>query len=89
VVNTVIQLSGAIGTALVVTVMANQTKAHAAGLMQHVQSKAELVRDATILGMNDAYKFVVVLGVVAMLLSLFLQRRKNESASAVQHEGTN
>ena len=37
--------------------------------------------------MNDAYKFVVVLGVVAMLLSLFLQRRKNESV-AVQHEGT-
>ncbi|MCO7124511.1 DHA2 family efflux MFS transporter permease subunit [Sporolactobacillus shoreicorticis] len=86
VVNTVIQLSGAIGTALVVTVMANQTKAHATELMQHVQSQAELIRDSTILGMNDAYKFVVVLGVAALLLSLFLRKRKNESASAVQHQ---
>jgi len=76
--NTIKQVAGAIGTSLLVTVMASRTKFHlqdmaAAGNAASL-SKEQLVMEASIQGINDAYLVIIGIGVVGLVLSFFIKR---------------
>ncbi|WP_371371039.1 DHA2 family efflux MFS transporter permease subunit [Sporomusa aerivorans] len=68
--NTVRQVAGSIGTALPVTIMTIRTQDHSDELLQFgdILSPDEISRQASILGINDAYIFIVF-----KLLQHFLQ----------------
>ncbi|MGG1634415.1 DHA2 family efflux MFS transporter permease subunit [Paenibacillus sp. FSL K6-3182] len=76
--NTIKQVAGAIGTSLLVTVMASRTKAHlldmsAAGDAANF-SKEHIMMEASIQGINDAYLVIIGIGVVGLVLSFFIKR---------------
>jgi len=72
--NTLRQISGAIGTAVVITVFTTQSTSHAETLMQEIpNATTEVIRKlASILGSSDAYYFMTILAVVALVLTLFV-----------------
>ncbi|MBO2945591.1 DHA2 family efflux MFS transporter permease subunit [Paenibacillus sp. F411] len=86
--STLSQVSGAIGTSLLVTIMTTRTKSYvesmvseaAAGLPaqptgeQLQQLAAEVTPQATVHGINDSFMVSVVLLLAALLLSLFIKR---------------
>jgi EmrB/QacA subfamily drug resistance transporter len=76
--NTIRQVSGAIGTSLLVTIMTARTKVHLNELTSGVDmkdiSQAHLMMEASIQGINDAYLVIVGIGIVGVLLSLFIKR---------------
>lgn len=76
--NTVRQVAGAIGTALVVTIFTARTKFHAAALMESGQalSQAQLKEMSSILGTNDAYLCMAVLSVLILAVTIFMPNRK-------------
>lgn len=76
--NTIKQVAGAIGTSLLVTVMTTSTKSHlqdmlAAGGSGNL-SKEQLIVEASIQGINDAYLVIIGIGIVGLLLSFFIKR---------------
>ncbi|TYR81263.1 DHA2 family efflux MFS transporter permease subunit [Priestia megaterium] len=82
--NTLQQVSGAIGSALLVTVMSNRTEFHAKELADAAMQNAtaaptadmqhQLGMQAMVQGINDSFAISVVLLIVALLLSLFMKR---------------
>ncbi|MER2059822.1 MAG: DHA2 family efflux MFS transporter permease subunit, partial [Niallia sp.] len=72
--NTLRQIAGAIGTAVVITVFTVQTTSHAETLMQETpNATADMIRKlASILGSSDAYYFMTILAVVALILTFFV-----------------
>ncbi len=72
--NTVRQIAGAIGTAVVITIYTVQTTSHAATVMQDNPSTAtELLKSlSSILGASDAYYFMTILAIVAFIITLFM-----------------
>lgn len=76
--NTIRQVAGSIGIALVVTIMTTRTKSHAAELIHSgdVLSKSNLIKESSILGTSDAYMFTVILGILAFFVTLFMPHRK-------------
>ncbi|MCA0757726.1 DHA2 family efflux MFS transporter permease subunit [Paenibacillus sp. N4] len=92
--NTIRQVAGAVGTSLLVTVMTGRTETHmleiaASGGMEGA-TQAQIVTEATIQGINDAYLVIVGIGVVGLLLTFFIKRVKQAveepSASAPKME---
>ncbi|WP_336245821.1 MFS transporter [Paenibacillus apiarius] len=80
--NTVRQVAGAIGTALVVTVMTMSASHHAADLSQSGAScsQAHLAKESSILGTSDTFMYIFTVGIIAFVLTLFLPKRKSNSA---------
>ncbi|GAA3407384.1 multidrug efflux MFS transporter MdrM [Paenibacillus hodogayensis] len=81
--NTIRQVAGAVGTSLLVTVMSTRTAAHladtiASGAAQGV-TKEQMITEATIQGINDAYVVIIGIGIVGLLLSFFIKRVKQAS----------
>lgn len=78
--NTVRQVAGAIGTSLLVTVMSSRTETHLKTMLNSGGAKtadqAQLVTQATIGGINDAYLVIVGIGVIGLLLSFFIKKVK-------------
>ena len=86
--NTLSQVSGAIGSALLVTVMSKRTKTHAEDLMSSAMSKltehptaealkalkGQVMMKAMVEGINDAFIVATVLVGVALILALFIKR---------------
>ena len=72
--NTVRQIAGAIGTAIVVTVFTAQTTKHAETLLGDApNATGESIRAlASILGSSDAYYFMTILAIIAFVLTLFV-----------------
>ncbi|WP_090633176.1 DHA2 family efflux MFS transporter permease subunit [Neobacillus massiliamazoniensis] len=88
--NTVRQVAGAIGTSLVVTIMTTSTKNHAETLIHsgNILSKTQLIKESTILGINDAYFFTAILGILAFLVTIFMPK-KNAATKTIaekQHD---
>ncbi|WP_040203461.1 DHA2 family efflux MFS transporter permease subunit [Neobacillus jeddahensis] len=83
--NTVRQVAGAIGTALVITIMTNSSTHQAELLMKsgNVQSKAQLITEASIHGTSSAYMFIAIVGILALIVTLFMPSKK-----AAQQETT-
>lgn len=61
--NTVRQLAGAVGTAVIVTIFSLQTTAH-----------LDQQQLAPILGANDTYEFMFILSILALILILFVPK---------------
>jgi EmrB/QacA subfamily drug resistance transporter len=85
VVNTVRQLAGAIGTAVVVTIYTAQVTNHTSEIANEnpTTSTGQIESLSSILGSGDAYFFMMILAVVALLLTLFMPKKsveKEESA---------
>lgn len=74
--NTIKQVAGAIGTALIVTVMTSSTKSHLTDMMVEggSSSQQDMLVQASIQGINDAYLFIIAIGVVGLVLSFFIKR---------------
>lgn len=72
--NTVRQIAGAIGTAVVITIYTVQATSHAATVMQSNPSTTrEILKSlASILGARDAYYFMMILSVAALVITLFM-----------------
>lgn len=82
-VNTIRQVSGSIGTAILVTVMTNQTADHLKNMMikQHIAPtmKAKFVHakgEAMIQGINDAFVVATGLALLALILAFFIKKTK-------------
>ncbi|RAU93317.1 DHA2 family efflux MFS transporter permease subunit [Paenibacillus sp. YN15] len=75
--NTVKQVAGAIGTALLVTILSSRTQTHALSLAaEGLRDQAQLIQKASIAGMNDAYWVVIACGVIGLALSFFIRKTK-------------
>ena len=88
--NTMQQVSGAIGTALLVTIMSNRTETHAteiaANAMKNVvgqpsaaqaaEMKQQIMMQAMLEGINDAFLVTVGIAGVALILAFFIKRAK-------------
>jgi len=88
--NTMSQVSGAIGTALLVTVMSNRTATHATEIgkaaMSHLtkpptpeviaEVKQQVMMKAMLEGINDAFLVTVGIAALALILSFFIKREK-------------
>lgn len=93
--NTLNQVAGAIGTALLVTIMSTRTKAHATELadaaMKHVvghptaaaiaEMKQQVGMEAMLAGINDAFLVATGITVVAFILAFFIKRAKPDEDS--------
>ena len=87
VVNTVRQLAGAIGTAVVVTIYTAQVTNHTAKIMNEnpTASTGQIESLSSVLGSSDAYFFMMILAVAALILTLFMPKKsveKEESAAS-------
>ncbi|MBM7603066.1 EmrB/QacA subfamily drug resistance transporter [Metabacillus crassostreae] len=87
VVNTVRQLAGAIGTAVVVTIYTAQVTYHTSEIMiENPMGSTERIESlSSILGSGDAYFFMMILTIVALLLTFFMPKKnvdKEESAAS-------
>jgi len=88
--NTLQQVSGAIGSALLITVMSNRTETHATNLItsatkkltgqespaQIAALKEHLGMKAMVEGINDSFKVSVCIALVALILAFFMKRVK-------------
>ncbi len=75
--NTIKQVAGGVGTALLVTVMTTRTKSHLVEMMtasKTANATKELIKEASIQGINDSYLVIIGIGVVGLLLSFFIKR---------------
>lgn len=78
--NTVKQVSGAIGTALLVTILTSRAQTHAVKLAAEgtITDPAQLLQKASIDGMNDAYLAVIIFGIIGLVLSFFITKNKQD-----------
>jgi len=74
--NTIKQVAGGIGTALLVTVMTTSTKTHLTDMIAAGGSGTQehMIMEASIQGINDAYLVIIGIGIVGLLLSFFIKR---------------
>lgn len=86
--NTIRQVAGAVGTSLLVTVMADRTKSHLQDMIPTAAAKGltkgELVTEASIQGVNDAYLVIIGIGIIGLLLSFFIKKVKVKQASELE-----
>ncbi len=76
--NTVRQISGAIGTAIVITVFTAQTTSHANRLSIETPNATTKAIEAlsAVLGSSDAYYFMTILAIITLILTLFVPSKK-------------
>lgn len=81
--NTIRQVAGGIGTALLVTVMTSRTQTHFQDLMvaggAEGATQEHMIMEASIQGINDAYLVIVGIGIIGLLLSFFIKRTAQAS----------
>ena len=73
--NTARMVSGAIGTALLTTIMSTQAKQYLPGLSTTL-SESEAVKKASVLGMQDAFLVTTILAILIFILTWFLKKKK-------------
>ncbi|MBM7652844.1 DHA2 family efflux MFS transporter permease subunit [Neobacillus cucumis] len=84
--NTLQQVSGAIGSALLITIMSNRTKTHATDLatpmmknnhgLLTAEMKQQIAMRAMLEGINDAFLVSVGIACIALVLAFFIKRAK-------------
>lgn len=72
--NTLRQIAGAIGTALVITIFTAQTTSHAETLLKETpNTPVKVIKTlASVLGSSDSYYFMTILAIIALVLTLFV-----------------
>ena len=97
--NTLNQVAGAIGTALLVTVMSTRTETHAAELaastMKHATvqpseaaiagMQQQIAIKAMLQGINDAFFVSALIALVALVLAFFIKRSKQSEDPLKEH----
>ncbi|ALA51378.1 DHA2 family efflux MFS transporter permease subunit [Shouchella clausii] len=73
--NTLNQVAGAVGSALLVTIMSTQTRIHAEELAGTIDP-ALLGQQAMVEGINDAFMVTVYVSIIALVLAFFMKRAK-------------
>lgn len=93
--NTVRQIAGAIGTAVVITIYTTQATSHAATVMRsNPSTTAEHLKSlASMLGASDAYYFMMILAAAAFVITLFMPVKsriilENKAAEAGKGDST-
>jgi len=80
--NTIRQVAGAVGTSLLVTVMANSSNSHLQNLKAGGQSNGiteqAMLLESSIHGVNVAYFTIVIVGVISLILSFFINHVSQE-----------
>lgn len=81
--NTVRQIAGSIGTAIVITVFSTQTSNYATALTleQPDFQSADILKLATASGTSDAYYFMMILAITAFIITLFTKTKTAEKSS--------
>lgn len=81
--NTVRQIAGSIGTAIVITVFSTQTTGYAADMAKEMTgSTTETIRQlATAYGASDAYYFMMILAIAAFIVTLFTSPKKTSKTA--------
>lgn len=101
--NTLNQVAGAIGTALLVTIMSNRTHTHAIELakeaMKHIvgsptgaalaQMKLQIGMKAMLEGINDAFLVATGITIVALILAFFIKRATPMEDAKVENPSVN
>ncbi|OAH56656.1 MFS transporter [Domibacillus aminovorans] len=80
--NTIRQVAGAVGTSLLVTIMTDRTKTHLTDMMStggNGATQEQMILEATIQGINDAYVVIIGIAVIGLLLSFFIKRVEQSS----------
>ncbi|MED4453031.1 MDR family MFS transporter [Metabacillus fastidiosus] len=72
--NTVRMVSGSIGTALLTTIMSTQTKNYLPELLSTL-SKSEAIKEANILGLQDAFLVTTILAVIVFIMTFLLKKK--------------
>ncbi|MNG09590.1 Multidrug export protein EmrB [compost metagenome] len=76
--NTIRQVAGAVGTALLVTIMTNRATTHGKELVTSGAAqgwtKEQIATHASIEGINDAYLVIIGIGIIGLLLAFFIKR---------------
>lgn len=76
--NTIRMVSGGIGTSLLITIMATSTSKHLQEMMATGaatgQSQQQIMMEASIQGINDAYLVLFILGFIGLVLSFFIKQ---------------
>jgi EmrB/QacA subfamily drug resistance transporter len=75
--NTVRQIAGAIGTAVVVTIYTAQVTSHASEISSDnpMASPDQVASLSSILGSSDAYFFMMILAIAALLITLLMPKK--------------
>lgn len=80
--NTIRQVAGAVGTSLLVTVMATSSEKHVQELITSGEtsglSDQAIKLTASIHGINVAYFVIIIVGVASLLLSFFINNASKE-----------
>lgn len=79
--NTIRQIAGSIGTAVLITVLTNVTKDNMPGkalMATDPASFAQKAQDASLDGMRAAFMVAAIFAAIGMILSLFLKNKKQE-----------
>ena len=89
--NTIRQLSGAIGTAVVITVYTMQATSHASELSMENENITAIEPEAlaSILGSSDAYVFMLALSFVAFIIACFMPKKAKAAIKKSEGESQN
>ncbi|WP_166240087.1 DHA2 family efflux MFS transporter permease subunit [Paenibacillus turpanensis] len=84
--NTVRQIAGAVGTALVISVYSVQSARHEANLSQGnvgASNVEEIATLSSVLGTSDSYRFMTTLAVIAVFLTFFMPKKSVPKEAAL------
>ena len=100
--NTLNQVSAAIGSALLVSVMSSRAKIHAEELTEKAMNsltdqteaqtlanmKAEIAAQSTLAGINDAFFVAFFIAILALVLAFFIKKPKRADEPASSQSNT-
>ncbi|WP_339211651.1 DHA2 family efflux MFS transporter permease subunit [Aeribacillus sp. FSL K6-8210] len=90
--NTLQQVSGAAGSALLVTLMQNKTEAEAERLAQSAAGDpakmADIMNEAMLNGINFSFKISVLIALIALVLTFFIKRAKPEGETFLKQSAS-
>ncbi|RZI51564.1 DHA2 family efflux MFS transporter permease subunit [Aeribacillus pallidus] len=90
--NTLQQVSGAAGSALLVTLMQNKTEAEAERLAQAAAGDpakmADIMNEAMLNGINFSFKISLLIALIALVLTFFIKRAKPEGETFLKQSAS-
>lgn len=90
--NTLQQVSGAAGSALLVTLMQNKTEAEAERLAQaeagDPAKMADIMNEAMLNGINFSFKISLLIALIALVLTFFIKRAKPEGETYLKQSAS-
>ena len=85
--NTLSQVSGAIGSGILISVMTSRTASYATELTANATATATpktIMTQAMVEGINDTFFIATLLALFALILSFFIKKRPRETVAVVE-----